>query len=186
MTVIVPSDPIAVEKLLPQVAAWEGPVYFRLNRNPVPVLFDSDYQPVIGKAIQLAEGNDVCLIATGMGVSRCLAAAQILRSEGIDVQVLEIHSLKPLDKESILLAAEKTGALVTVEEHSIIGGLGGAVAEATSSEFPVPVIRVGIADQFAETGPYEALLDRYGLAIDHIINSAKKAIMLKESRIKLG
>ncbi len=185
MTVIVPSDPMCVKKLLPQVAEWPGPVYFRLNRNEVPVLFDDSYDPRIGKAISLREGTDVTLIATGMMVSRCIEAATILEKDRISAGILEVHTIKPLDEASILSAAQLTGALVTAEEASIIGGLGAAIAEIVSETCPVPVVRVGIHDQFAETGPYYLLLDRFGMSVADIVKGAYKAIAIKtEVRVK--
>jgi transketolase len=176
MTIIVPSDPIAVAKLLPQVADWKGPVYFRLNRNEVPVLFDDSYSPKIGEAITLRPGRDIALVCSGVMVDRCLRAADALEAERIDVRVIEAHTIKPLDEKSIVQAAKDTGALVTAEEHSIIGGLGGAVAEVVSHACPVPVKRVGLNDRFAETGPYDDLLDRYGMSVQDIITAAKQAM----------
>jgi len=176
MTVIVPSDPAGVQKLLPQVAEWPGPVFFRLNRNEVPVLFDDSYSPKIGQAVTVRPGNDVTLIGTGLMLSRCLEAADALAGEGIDARVLEVHTIKPLDVEAVLGAARETGALVTAEEHSIIGGLGGAVAEAVADACPVPVKRVGINDRFAETGPYPDLLDRYGMSVGDIVGAARQAV----------
>jgi transketolase len=184
MTVVVPSDPIAVEKLLPQVADWPGPVFFRLNRNEVPVLFDEAYEPRIGQAITLRPGGDVTLIGCGLMVSRCLEAADSLAGEGIAARVIEAHTIKPLDAESILSAARETGALVTAEEHSIVGGLGGAVAEVITDGCPVPLKRVGIADRFAETGPYEAILDRYGMSARHIVAAARQALAAKKPTAK--
>lgn len=185
MTVIVPSDPMCVKKLLPQVAEWPGPVYFRLNRNEVPVLFDDSYDPRIGKAVSLREGTDVTLIATGMMVSRCIEAATILEKDRISAGILEVHTIKPLDETSILDAARSTGALVTAEEASIIGGLGAAVAEVVSESCPVPVVRVGIHDRFAETGPYNLLLDRYGMSVADIVKGVYKAIAIKnEAKVK--
>jgi len=180
MTIVIPSDPVCLAKLLPQVADWPGPVFFRLNRNEVPVLFDDSYNPKIGKAITLRPGDDVTLICSGLMVSRCLDAAQMLSRQGIEARVLEVHTVKPLDVESIVQAARETGALVTVEEHSIVGGLGGAVAEAVSDAYPVPVKRVGIADRFAETGPYFEMLDRYGMSIEDIVNAAQQAMTSKQ------
>jgi transketolase len=179
MTIVVPSDPMAVDRLLPQVAEWKGPVYFRLNRNEVPVLFDETYAPQIGKAIQLRPGNDLTLVCCGLMVSRSLEAAAILAGEGIQARVLEMHTIKPLDEQALEQAARETGALVTVEEHSILGGLGGAVAEWTSQYCPVPVIRVGLPDCFAETGPYQAILDHYGLSLKDILHAARSAAALK-------
>jgi transketolase len=181
MTIVIPSDPVAVGKLLPQVAAWPGPVYFRLNRNEVPVLFDESYSPRIGEAVVLRAGRDVTLMGTGMLVSRCLDAADRLRGEGIDARVLEVHTVKPLDVERVLQAARETGALVTAEEHSIVGGLGGAVAEAVADSYPVPVKRVGLADRFAETGPYLELLDRYGMSVEDIVAAAQQAVDAKQN-----
>lgn len=180
MTVVVPSDPIAVAKLLPLVAEWKGPVYFRLNRNEVPVLFDESYHPHIGEAIMLRQGRDVTLICTGLMVSRSLEAALVLAIEGIDARVLEVHTIKPLDVNSIVRAARETGALVTAEEHSVIGGLGGAVAEIVADISPVPVKRVGIPDRFTETGPYQALLDCYGMSVKDVVSAAHKALAAKQ------
>ena len=179
MTVVVPSDPVAVGKLLPQVAEWPGPVFFRLNRNEVPVLFDDTYTPKIVEAITLRPCRDVTLIGSGLMVSRCLEAAEALAGRGIDARVLEVHTIKPLDVERVVQAARETGALVTVEEHSIFGGLGAAVAEAVTDHYPVPVKRVGIADRFAETGPYFELLDRYGMSVADIVNAARQAVAMK-------
>jgi transketolase len=180
MTVVVPGDTVALAKLLPQVAAWPGPVYFRMNRNDVPLIFGEGYVPVIGKAVALRPGNDVTIICNGMMVSRSLEAANLLAGEGIRAAVLEMHTVKPLDTAAIIAAAEATGALVTAEEHSIIGGLGGAVAETISDACPVPLKRVGVADRFTETGPYHAILDRYGLSVAHVVAAARAAVALKK------
>jgi len=181
MTIVVPSDPTAIWKLLPQVAAWNGPIYFRLNRNEVPILFDEDYSPRIGESVMLRPGRDLTLLGNGIALSRCLQAANVLHGDGIDARVLEIHTVKPLDTARILEAARETGALVTAEEHSIIGGLGSAVAETVGQACPVPVVRVGVADRFAESGPYPDLLDRYGLAVEAIVGAAKAAFVMKRS-----
>jgi transketolase len=184
MTVVIPGDTVALAKLLPQVAEWPGPVYFRMNRNDVPLIFSdaaaARYVPVIGKAVALRPGRDVTIICNGMMVSRSLEAADLLAGEGISAAVLDMHTVKPLDTEAIIAAAEATGALVTAEEHSIIGGLGGAVAETISDACPVPLKRVGVADRFAETGPYHAILDRYGLSVAHVVAAAKAAVTLKK------
>jgi transketolase len=182
MTVVVPSDTVAVAKLLPQVAAWKGPVYFRLNRNEVPKIFDESYAPRIGAAVKLCAGNDVTLVGCGLMVARCLEAAARLRAEGVSAQVLEMHTLKPLDATAIIDAARETGAVVTAEEHSVLGGLGGAVTEVLAETCPVPVRRVGIADCFAESGPYDALLERYGMGVDHIVMAARSALAASPRR----
>ncbi|MBD3305976.1 transketolase family protein [candidate division KSB3 bacterium] len=180
MTVVVPSDPMSLQKLLPQVVEWDGPVFFRLTRNEAPVLFDDSYAPEIGKAVELQAGSDVTLIGTGLMLSRCLDAAEALAKDGISVRVAEMHTIKPLDTAYVQQAAQETGAIVTVEEHSIVGGLGGAVTEAVTDTGPVPVKRVGVADQFAETGPYNDLLDNYGMAVKDIQEAVLEALTLKD------
>jgi transketolase len=179
ITVITPGDALGVSKLLPQVADWPGPVYFRLNRNEVPSFSGEGYEPRIGKAVTLRSGPDVTLIGMGIAVNMCLQAAAALQERGVHAKVLEMHTVKPLDEEEIIRSAHDTGALVTAEEHSIIGGLGGAVSETTSKACPVPVIRVGIPDRFAESGPYEDLLRRYGLSVASITEAAMAALRLK-------
>lgn len=179
MTIVVPADAMAVTRLLPQIAAWPGPVYVRLNRNEVPVLFDENYAPQIGRAMVHRPGADVTLIGTGIMLSRCLDGAAVLAGEGIDARVVEVHTVKPLDTETIMVAARETGALVTAEEHSIVGGLGGAVAEALSGTYPVPIMRVGIDDRFATTGPYLDLLEYLGLTTSGVVEAAHRALALK-------
>jgi transketolase len=187
MTVVVPSDTFCLRALLPQIADWPGPVFVRLNRNEVPVLFESSgYKPVLGKGVLLKQGSDVALVGTGMMVNRCLKASEILRSShGLEASVVDIHTIKPLDKAFILELAASTGAVVTAEEHTVIGGLGAAVSELLSGEFPVPVTSVGIADRFAESGPYDALLTAYGLTPERIVRAATQAISMKTaSRVR--
>lgn len=179
MTIVVPSDPISLKKLLPQVADWQGPVFMRLTRTEAPVLFDEDYSPRIGKAVVLRQGTELTVLSTGLMLDRCLNAAEALSKEGIEARVMDMHTIKPLDTQSILEAAQETGAIVTVEEHSIIGGLGAAVAEVVTESYPVPVRRVGIADQFTETGPYDDLLDHYGMSQKDILKAAHKVLALK-------
>jgi transketolase len=166
MTIVSPADAAALARLLPQVAAWPGPVYVRLNRNEVPVIFDETYAPKLGKANVVRHGANVTLIGTGIMLSRCLDAADRLASEGVAARVIDVHTIKPIDADTIIAAARETGAVVTAEEHSIVGGLGGAVAELLASACPVPVERVGILDTFATTGPYEALLEHRGLTVE--------------------
>jgi transketolase len=179
MTVVVPTDTTAVAKLLPQVAAWPGPVYVRLNRNEVPVLHGDDYAPTIGRAVTLREGGDVTLVGTGLMVRRCLEAAEALAGQGLDARVIEVHTIKPLDEAAISAAAAETGAIVTAEEHSVIGGLGGAVGEVLGATHPVPLERVGIADRFATTGAYDAILAELGLTSEDIIAAARRAVERK-------
>jgi len=179
LTVVVAADATEARKLVPAVAEYNGPVYLRLSRAEVPIVFGDDHQVEIGKGNVLQDGTDVTLVATGVMVSRALLAAEQLKGKGVRARVLSLHTIKPLDNELILAAAKQTGALVTVEEHSIIGGLGSAVAEMLSGELPVPVVRVGIRDTFTDTGPYEALLDRYGMSVDDIVAGADRAMGLK-------
>jgi len=183
MTIVVPADPLAVVRLLPQVAAWNGPVYFRLCRNEVPRIFTEDYAPRIGKGLTLREGDDVSLIACGVMVARTLLAARQLAAEGIGARVIEMHTIKPLDGEMVARAAEETGAIVTVEEHSVIGGLGGAVAEHVTATHPVPLERVGIADRFTESGPYADLLDKYGMSVEAIADAARRVVARKTKAV---
>jgi transketolase len=179
MTVVVPSDPTALVKLLPQIAVWPGPVFMRLNRNPVPVLFDDQYNPRIGKAVTVREGNDLTFICSGILVSRCLEAADILSARNVAARVLEMHTVKPIDVDALLFAARETGVIVTAEEHSVIGGLGAAVTETICDLCPVPVKRIGLQDRFAETGPYEELLDKYDMSVSNIVHVAEEALSLK-------
>ena len=179
MTIVSPADPIALARLLPQVAAWPGPVYVRLNRNDVPVLFDERYTPEIGRAVVLRPGRDVTLVGTGIMLSRCLDAAERLAADGIDARVVEVHTIKPLDTELLIESARETGALVTAEEHSVVGGLGGAVTEALAATCPVPIERIGIDDTFATSGPYMELLDHLGLTADAVVDAARRVVELK-------
>ncbi len=179
MTIVVPADTVAVAKLLPQVAAWPGPVYMRLNRNEVPLLFDDAYAPEIGKAIVHRPGDHVTLIGTGIMLSRCLEAAATLADEGVEARVIEVHTIKPLDATTIVTAARETGAIVTAEEHSVVGGLGSAVTETLGATWPVPVERVGLADSFGTSGPYEALLEHVGLSVPALLTAAHHVLALK-------
>jgi transketolase len=180
MAVVVAADAVEVAKLVPAVAEYDGPVYLRVSRAEVPTVFGEDYAVTIGKGSTLRDGKDVTLVATGIMVGRALAAADQLSEQGISARVVSIHTIKPLDDELILAAAEETGALVTVEEHSIVGGLGGAVAELLSGERPTPVVRVGLHDAFARTGPYDALLELCGMVASDIVAAARRAVSLKE------
>lgn len=179
MTIVVPADPLAVFRLLPQVAAWNGPVYFRLCRNEVPQIYSSEYSPQIGRGITLLEGEDATIVACGVLVARSIAAARNLAARGIRVRLVEMHTIKPLDGELVVRCARETGAMVTVEEHSIIGGLGSAVAECLSEAYPVPVERVGVRDTFAESGPYPDLLDKYGMSVDAIVGAVERVLVRK-------
>lgn len=181
MAIVVPADSLALKKLLPQVVEWDGPVYFRLCRNELPQIFTDAYEPVIGKGITLMKGDEVTLIACGVMVARAIEAAQALDSQGLSIRVVEMHTIKPLDTDLITRCAQETGAIVTAEEHSIIGGLGGAVAECVSHSVPVPVERAGVNDTFAESGPYADLLDKYGMGVDAIVAAVQRVLARKRA-----
>jgi transketolase len=175
MTVIVPADALEAGKWVPVVAEYEGPVYLRLSRAATLPVHDESLQVEMGKGITLREGSDLTIIGTGSMVGRSLLAAEKLAQEGLSARVLEIHTIKPLDVDLIRQAAEETGALVTAEEHSVIGGLGGAVAEALGEGHPVPLERVGVADTFTCTAlDPESLMDACGLAVGDIVSAARQ------------
>jgi len=180
LTVIVVADAQETKIAVPAIAQYKGPVFFRLSRAEVPVIFDKDHQFEIGKANILREGSDVTLIATGVMVVRVLEAADKLENEGVSAGVLEIHTIKPLDERIVLQAAEETKAIVTAEEHSILGGLGSAVAELLVKHYPVPLEMVGILDVFAESGGYEELLDKYGMGVTDIVKAVKAVLERKK------
>lgn len=186
MRVVAPADPYALTALLPQAAASDGPIYFRMNRNPVPAVYGSgDAGPAaalqLGRAQAVRPGNDLTIAAAGVMVARSVAAAEQLAGEGVQCRVLDLHTVKPLDAGALAAAARETGAVVTAEEHTVLGGLGGAVAEALAERCPVPVVRVGIADRFTESGPYFDLLDRHGCAVADVVAGARRALRLKTS-----
>ena len=177
MTVVSPADASAMRALLPQVAAWPGPVYFRFSRNEVPDVFDGGYAPEIGKAAQIRDGRDVTLIGVGTLLVRCLEAADLLATRGIAARVLDMSTIKPLDSEAVLSAARDTRAIITAEEHNVIGGLGGAVAELVAEVgVGVPVRRVGLRDRFAELGGYYEMLDKFGMSVADIARTAETAL----------
>lgn len=180
MTVISPSDAVETQAAIKAIAEYNGPCYIRLGRAGVNVINDNaGYKFEIGKGVELKKGTDVTIVATGIMVDEAIAAEEILRAEGISANVINIHTLKPLDTALLLKAAKETKAIVTAEEHSVIGGLGSAVAEAITEECPVPVIKVGVKDTFGESGQPAELLKAYGLTADEIVKAAKKAISMK-------
>ncbi len=180
LTVIVPSDNIEVRLAVRAIAAMPGPCYLRLCRNETPAVFAENHTFEVGKANRLRMGHDVTLVVTGILVERALQAAETLARESIACRLLQVSTLKPIDSESIKKAAEETGALVTVEEHNVIGGLGSAVAEVLAATRPAPLERVGIPDTFAESGDYNQLLDKYGMAIEDIAGAVRRAVGRKE------
>jgi transketolase len=160
-------------------AEHDGPVYMRFGRLAVPRIFDENYKFEIGKAVTLKEGSDVTIIATGLMVNEAIEAAKILESDGISANVINMHTIKPLDKAAVVEAAKKTGCIVTAEEHNVIGGLGDAVCDAVCSEYPVPVVKVGVEDTFGKSGPAVDLLHIFGLDAANIVEKAKIAISKK-------
>ena len=180
MTVINPADDTEAKAAVEAAILHDGPVYCRFGRLAVPVINDpATYKFELGKGVQLRDGSDVTVIATGLMVNEALNAAETLAGEGISVRVINIHTIKPLDKDIIIKAAKKTGKVVTAEEHSIIGGLGSAVAEAVTDSCPVPVRRVGVNDTFGHSGPAVDLLKQFGLSAEHIAEVVREAVKAK-------
>ncbi|MDS0526217.1 transketolase family protein [Clostridium sp. SHJSY1] len=180
MTVINPADDIETEAAIKAIAKVKGPCYVRLGRMAVATVNnDKNYKFEIGKGVTLSEGKDVTIIATGIMVEAALEARGILLEEGISVKVINIHTIKPIDRELIIKAAKETKAIVTAEEHNVIGGLGAAVSEVLCEEFPVPVVKVGVNDVFGESGKPNELLKAYGLTASDIVKKVKKAIEMK-------
>lgn len=180
MVIINPADDVEAKAAVHAAAAHDGPVYMRFGRLAVPRVNSEDYKFELGKGVELRSGNDVTIVATGLMVNEALIAADALKEEGIDARVINIHTIKPIDKDILVKAAKETGAIVTAEEHSIIGGLGSAVCEALSDEYPVPVVRLGVNDTFGKSGPALELLKIFGLDSTNIIEKAKKALSLKK------
>ena len=176
MTVIVPSDDIEAKAAVKASAAMEGPVYMRFGRLAVPVINDEDYKFEIGKGKVLREGTDVAIIANGLCVAESLDAAEKLAAEGINAQVINMATVKPLDTELVLEAAKATGKVVTVEEHSVIGGLGSAVCDVLSEQLPTPVLKIGVNDVFGHSGPAVELIKEFGLDGDSIAAKVKKFV----------
>lgn len=180
MVILNPADDVEAEKAVFAAAEYEGPVYLRFGRLAVPRIFDEDYDFQIGKGVELTEGNDVAIIATGLMVNEALMAAEELKKEGINARVINMATIKPLDKDIVIKAAKETGAIVTAEEHNVIGGLGGAISEVICENYPVPVVKLGVEDTFGRSGPAVELLHLYGLDAEHIVAKAKQAIAMKK------
>jgi len=176
MTVIVPADGIETALAIQAVADFNGPVYVRLGRNKVQTIFDESYKFSIGKGVQLRAGTDLTFVGTGLMTAQALRAAEILQAEGVSARVIHIATIKPLDEELILAAARETGVIITAEEHSIIGGLGGAVAELLSEKCPVKLKRVGIRDRFGLSGKGDELLKYFGLLPENLVDAAKEIL----------
>ncbi len=180
MTIINPADYTEAYKAVKAAINHDGPVYMRFGRLAVPVVFDDDYTFEIGKGVELKEGSDVTIIATGLMVAEALEAYEILKAEGISARIVNMATIKPLDTEIVLKAAKETGAIVTAEEHSVVGGLGSAVSEYLSEVYPTTVLKLGVNDTFGMSGPAAELLDKFGLRAKDIAAKAKEAIALKK------
>ncbi len=180
MTIINPADSVEARAAVFKAVEIDGPVYLRFGRLAVPVIFGEDYQFEVGKGNQLRDGSDVAIIATGLMVNEALQAHELLQAQGISARVINIASIKPIDREIIIKAAKETGVIVTAEEHSVIGGLGSAVCDVVCEEAPVPVLKIGVQDTFGMSGPANELLDRFGLRAANIAETALKAVQLKK------
>ena len=177
MTVVVPSDDVEAKAAVRAAIEFEGPVYLRFGRAAVPVINDRpDYKFELGKGVLLREGRDVTIIASGITVASALEAAEKLEADGISAEVINIHTIKPLDEELVVASAKKTGKVVTAEEHSVIGGLGSAVCDCLCEKCPIPVLKIGMQDVFGESGPAGALVEKYGLDGKGIYEAVKKFV----------
>lgn len=181
-TIFVPADAIETDACIRAAVEIDGPVYIRLGRSAVPVIHDQNFKFTPGEAVQLRDGDAATIIATGIMVGEALKAADIMAREGIYVRVLDVHTIKPLDIAAVVDAARETGAIVTAEEHSIIGGLGSAVAETLSELYPVPIKRVGVRDEFGQSGKPAELLEHFGLTASHIVEAVANVIEKKMHR----
>ena len=178
--IVSPADPFELKKALPVVLDHEGPVYFRTGRSPIPNIFEETVNFELGKGTVIREGTDVTIIAVGVMVHRALEAANTLQKEKISCRVINMSTLKPMDKDLIACCAEETGCFVTAEDHNIYGGLGGSVAEVVVQKFPCPIEFVGIRDDFAESGDPDELAEKYGLTSPYIVKAVKRALQRKK------
>lgn len=176
MTVLSPCDAHATEALLRAAAALNGPTYTRLGRLPVPLVYPENVTMEIGKGYTLREGDDIAIITTGLMVAESLKAADELRAAGVHARVIDMPTIKPLDRDIVLKAAKETGLILTAEEHSVIGGLGGAVCELLSEEYPCRIRRIGVQDKFGKSGPARKVLEMYGLCADNIVKTARQML----------
>lgn len=179
MTIINPADALSTRKAIEAAIKYEGPMYIRLGRLGVPEVYKDDMEFTIGKGIVIEEGKDVTIVAAGFMVHLAIEAAAMLKEEGISAEVIDMHTIKPIDKDLIISSAKKTGAIVAAEEHNILGGLGGAVAEVLCEEYPVPMVRIGIKDVFGQSGKPMELVNLYGISANDIAKGAKQAIAKK-------
>jgi len=179
VTIINPGDPVTIKKAVHAMIKHTGPCYMKIGNQKMPVLYEDDVDFSLGKGIVIREGSDVTLIGTGTVLSKTVAAAKLLEESGVSVRLIDIHTIKPLDRDLILSAARETGGIVTVEEHFIAGGLGSAIAEICSQEYPVKMKMIGIGDLYASNGPYEELIGKYGLQPDQIKETVIKFLKNK-------
>ena len=179
MNVINPCDAVETMSAVISEVSRKGPVYIRLNRAKTPVIFNDNYNFKFGEAVKLTEGNDLAIFATGTMVHKALEASEILKKKRINASVINIHTIKPLDKKTIIKTAKETGAVLSVEEHSIYGGLGGAIAEVLAEKCPVPMKIIGVRDVFGESGEYDELLLKFGLTTMNIVTSAREILRRK-------
>ena len=180
MVVVNPADAVEARAAVEAAINYKGPMYLRFGRYAVPVLYGNDYQFEVGKGVQMMDGTDVTFVATGMLVSMSMEAAKVLADKGIKARVINIHTIKPIDRDIILKAAAETGAIVAAEEHNIIGGLGSAVSEVVCEGCPVPVVRMGVEDKFGHSGKVPPLLEMYGLTVENLVAKAELAISMKK------
>ena len=176
MTVLNPADDVSARALIKAAAAYKGPVYIRLGRAAVPVIYEEGKTFEIGKALRVREGKDAAILATGIMVNEALQAAEMLAAEGIECRVVDVHTIKPLDREEVIAAAKDCGCIVTAEEHSVIGGLGSAVAETVCKEAPCRMAMVGVQDVFGQSGKPGELMEQYGLTAADIAAAVKKLL----------
>ncbi len=180
MTIINPCDDVEAKVAVKAALDFNGPVYMRFGRLAVPVINDAEtYKFELGKGVVMKDGTDVTIVATGLLVNEAVEAAKVLEAEGISARVVNIHTIKPLDKELICKCAKETGVIVTAEEHSVIGGLGSAVCDAVTECCPVPVVKIGVNDEYGYSGPAVELLKKFGLSCDNIVAKVKEAVKLK-------
>lgn len=179
MTVFEPTDSAQLRKAFPQIMYHDGPVYIRLLRRNAVKIFDDDCEFQLGKGIVLKEGKDVTVVASGIMTAEAIEAGKLLAEKGIDAEIINIHTVKPLDTELLLESARKTGAVVTAENHTVINGLGSAVSDCLSENYPVPVLKVGVKDHFGEVGSTAFLMEKYGLKAQNIVEAAEKAVAMK-------
>jgi len=182
MVTVCPVDEVETRKAIKAIVDYDGPVYLRLTRPNTPILFDDTYEFELGKAVTVREGGDVAVFSTGTHTARVFEAAELLAADGIEVKLVHVPTIKPLDEDAIVEAAKATGFVITAEEHTIIGGLGGAVAETLGDRYPVPVKRIGLADVYGESGPNDALLEKYGISVEKTAESIRGLVAARAAR----